>query len=174
MHIQLDATKSFSLAELWMLAPEIVIEELMAATAEAGMLLVGEVAELTPQGVHGALRGSIQSSDPEVLSGTVLGMVGSPLSYTEAVELGTKPHPVSAAGIQSIADWAQHSNWGRSQGLDAEQALGAAHAIAWKIRKQGTPPVGMFSRALEQNLAQVGGMYRDAAERIVDRMAGAS
>jgi len=171
MNIQIDASAISNLGEAWKLAPEMVIEELTAATYQAEMLLERETKELTPVGVGsaGGLRGNIQSQTPKVLSDTVIGMVGSTLNYAESVELGTRPHPVSAAGVLAIEDWVRHK-----MGITDKEAERVANAVAWKIRMRGTPAVGMFHRALAYNQAQLGGIFETAAGRIGQRLAGAA
>lgn len=171
MYIQIDASAISNLSEAWKLAPEMMIEELTAATYQAEMLLERETKELTPVGVGsaGGLRGNIQSQTPEVLSDTVIGMVGSTLNYAESVELGTRPHPVSAAGVLAIEDWVRHK-----LGITDKEAERVANAVAWKIRMRGTPAVGMFHRALAYNQAQLGGIFETVAGRIGQRLAGAA
>ncbi len=171
MHIQIDASAISKLGDAWKLAPEMVIEELTTSTYLAETLLERETKDLTPVGVGsaGGLRGNIQSQAPEVLSDTVIGMVGSTLSYAESVELGTRPHPVSAEGVLAIEDWVRHK-----LGISDKEAQRVADAVAWKIRMRGTPAVGMFHRALSYNQAQIGAMFEAAAGRIGQRLAGAA
>lgn len=166
MDIQIDAREIMNLADAWKLAPEMVIEELTAATYEAEMLLERETKELTPVGAQGFLRQSIESLEPQVLGDTVIGVVGSPLSYAESVELGTKPHPVSAAGVLAIEDWVRHK-----LGITDKDAERVANAVAWKIRMRGTPAVGMFHLGLSYNKAQVGAIFQAAGGRIGQRLA---
>lgn len=169
MNITIDASAITRLNEAWKRAPEMVIEELTAATYEAEMLLEREIKDLTPTGVGaaGGLRGSIQSQMPEVLSNTVIGMVGSTLTYAEAVELGTKPHPVGSDGIRSIYDWVQHK-----LGISEDEAQSIAYAIAWKIRMKGTPGKFMFTKTLAAQRAQLAELHQAAAGRIVNRLGG--
>lgn len=171
MDIQIDAREIINLSEAWRLAPEMVIEELTAATYEAEKLLERETKERTPVGVGsaGGLRGDIQSQAPEVLSDTVIGMVGSTLNYAESVELGTRPHPVSAEGVLAIEGWVRHK-----LGITDKDAERVANAVAWKIRMRGTPAVGMFHLGLSYNKAQVGAIFQTAGGRIGQRLAGAA
>ena len=169
MHIQIDASDLVKLSEAWKRAPEMVIEELTRATYEAEMLLERETKELTPVGVHNALRGSIHSQMPEVLGNTVIGVVGSPMKYAQAVELGREPGKwVGYEGVAAIEDWVRHK-----LGIPAEEAERVANAVAWKIHLYGTPAVGMFHRALAYNQTRVGAMFETAAGRIGQRLAGA-
>lgn len=169
MNITIDASAITTLNEAWKHAPEMVIEELTAATYEGEMLLEREVKELTPTGVGaaGGLKGNIQSQTPEVLGNNVIGMVGSTLNYAESVELGTRPHPVSADGVMAIEDWVRHK-----LGISDDEAEGIAYAIAWKIRMRGTPAVGMFHRGLAYSRTQLAAIYEAAAVRITQRLAG--
>lgn len=171
MNIQIDASAISDLAEAWKRAPEMVIEELTAATYEAEMLLERETKEFLHEhkGATGELHRSIHSLTPEVLSNTVIGVVGSNVSYAEAVELGTKPHPVSAAGVASIEDWVRHK-----LGIAAEEAERVANAVAWKIRMKGTPAKLMFTKTLEAQQTQLGTIFQAAAGRIGQRLAGAA
>lgn len=167
MFMEIDTTALHDLSQAWKQAPEMVIEELSAATFEAEMLLERETKELTPVGVGaaGGLRGNIQSELPEVLSDTVIGMVGSTLNYAEAVEVGTKPHPVSAAGVQSIEDWVRYK-----LGISAEDAQRVANSVAWKIRMKGTRGAGMFHGALKYAGPQLETIFSTAAARITQRL----
>lgn len=167
MDFRADIDTMAALEGAWKIAPQMVIEELTAATYEAEMLLERETKDLTPVGVGGAggLRGNIQSDVPQVLGNTVIGVMGSTLNYAEAVELGTYPHAVSAAGVQAIEDWVRHK-----LGIGDKEAQRVADAVAWKIRMHGTPAVGMFHRALSWNKAQLEQIYAAAAGRIVQRL----
>lgn len=172
MDIQIDASALVQLSDAWKRAPEMVIEELTAATYEAEMLLERETKEFLQQNEHkgatGELHRSIHSLTPEVLSNTVIGVVGSNASYAAAVELGTKPHPVSAAGVASIEDWVR-----RKLGIPAEEAERVANAVAWKIRVKGTPAKLMFTKTLAAQRTQIGTIFQAAAGRIGQRLAGA-
>lgn len=168
MNTSIDVRQVVALGDAWKLAPEMVVEELTDATWRAEGLLLNAVAELTPVGVGGAsgIKGSLQMQEPQVLSDTVLGMMGSALSYTESVEMGTKPHPVSDQGVAAIDDWVRYK-----LGIPAEEAQRVAEAVVWKIRMRGTPAVGMFHRGLAYSQAQLAGIFEDAAGRIVQRLA---
>ena len=171
MFIKVDASSFVDLRAEWKRAPEIVADEMMTATYEGQMLLERETKELTPAGVGaaGGLRGNIQSDVPQVLGDSVIGMVGSTLSYAEPVEIGTLPHAVSAEGVASIEDWVKHK-----LGISDQEAHRVAEAVAWKIRMHGTPGVGMFHRALAWNIDQLGVIYKSAAGRIGQRLTGAA
>jgi hypothetical protein len=165
MEMHVDIGTLAMLGDAWKRAPDMVIEELTAATYKAEMLLERETKELTPVGVNAALRDNIYSQVPEVLGDTVIGMMGSTLNYAEAVELGTQPHAVSEAGVLAIEDWVRHK-----LGIAAEEAQRVAEAVAWKIRMRGTPAVGMFHRALAWNKQQLEQIYAAAAGRIAQRL----
>lgn len=165
MEMHVDIGTLAAVGDAWKRAPEMVIEELTAATFEAEMLLERETKELTPVGVNAALRDNIHSQVPEVMGDTVIGVMGSSLSYAEPVELGTQPHAVSEAGVLAIEDWVRHK-----LGISGKEAERVAYAVAWKIRMRGTPAVGMFHRALAWNKQQLDQIYEAAVCRIVQRL----
>lgn len=170
MRVELDMQTVNALEHAWRVAPELVREELTAAMWEAELLLQREVQELTPVGVTsaGGLKGSILAREPEVLGNSVIGVTGTPVAYAVPVEFGTKPHPVSEAGVTALTDWAMHK-----LGYTEKEAKKVAYGIAWNIRHHGTPAVGMFHRAFAANQAQVVRMFDAARTRIVARLAGA-
>lgn len=160
-------------------APEMVGEELNRFFAWVLPHLTSEIADRTPTG-EGHLRRSIIGRT-EVTASGMLGIVGTPLDYAPAVELGSRPHPVSETGILALAEWAKRKlplgqavslKTGRplkSKGLD-EAALSAAHAIAWKIRHHGTKGAFMFRDAFIANRAQVLYQFDQTVDRIVKRL----
>lgn len=164
-------------------APQVVAEEMGSFFARVLPHLEAEVIDRTPA-AEGNLRNSILSRR-EISPTTMLGVVGTAIGYAPAVEHGTKPHPVSEAGILAIAEWAKRklplgqavsAKTGRPlkiKGLD-ELALSAAHAIAWKIRHHGTPGAGMFGKAWAANRPRVLGEYQTAWRRIVQRIGAMS
>lgn len=164
-------------------APEIVRDELNRFFAWALPHLTSEIADRTPAS-EGHLRRSIIGRT-EVTPNGMLGIIGTPLDYAPAVELGTKPHPVSEAGILAIAEWAKRKlplgqavslKTGRplkAKGVE-EAALSAAHAIAWKIRHRGTQGAFMFRDAFTANRATVIAKFEATVDRIVARIGGAA
>lgn len=163
-------------------APQVVAEEMGSFFARVLPHLEAEVIDRTPA-AEGNLRNSILSRR-EISPTTMLGVVGTAIGYAPAVEHGTKPHPVSEAGILRLAEWAKRKlplgqavsvKTGRPlkvKGFD-EAALSAAHAIAWKIRRRGTLGAFMFRDAFSANRGRVEGEYMTAWRRIIDRI-GAS
>ena len=153
------------MARAWAQAPEVVIEEMTAATLESELLLEREVKEETPIGVGGGagLKGSISAREPQVLADTVIGEIGTPLLYAIPVEFGSKPH---RPPVQPLADWAQ-----AKLGVAPEKAESVGYAIANKIAKVGTKGAFMFTKAFEANRAQIELIYAAARARIVDRLA---
>lgn len=152
------------LIDAWQRAPEVVEAELHAATLEATLLLEREVKELTPVGIGGGggLRGTIAAREPEVSADAVIGVVGTPARYAEAVELGTRPH---FPPVQPLADWAQFK-----LGVPEAQARDVGFLIARKIARVGTEGHFMFRDALEANRGQVGAIYERAHARIRDAL----
>lgn len=68
------------------------------------------------------------------------------------LDLGARPHPVSAEGLAALVRWAQ-----LQLGLTRAEAVKAASAIAWKIRKKGAKPTYFVRDSM--------GDLRDAAAR---------
>ena len=113
----------------------------------------------------------------------MVGVVGTALPYALPVELGTKPHPVSAEGILAIAAWAAHKlplgqavslKTGRplkNQGVE-EAALAAAHRIAWKIKHHGSKGHFMFRDAFAANQGAIARRWRETVDTIVSRVWG--
>jgi hypothetical protein len=159
----MDIQGAAELAALWQQAPDIVRAELLAATTEADGLLEREIQERTPTGIGGALRTSIKGQET-VLADSVIGVVGTPLSYAVPVELGTRPH--FPWPIEPLKDWVRHK-------LDVppEEVDEVAFLIARKIAARGTEGAHMFSGAFEANRVQITGMYERARDRIVERLA---
>jgi hypothetical protein len=75
------------------------------------------------------------------------------------VELGARPHPVSQEGIEHIAEWARIK-----LGLEPEEALRVANAIAWKLRSKGQEPKYLF-RDEQGKLAD---FLREEVERLMN------
>lgn len=126
------------LARAWANAPQIAQAQLEQFMEGATLHVQGEVQERTPA-AHGTLKQSI-TSEVEVLADSVIGVVGTPLSYAIPVELGTRPHfpPVDA-----IEDWVRVK-----LGITGPEARGVAFAIARKIAARGTQGAFMFQNAM--------------------------
>lgn len=162
-------------------SPEVVRDELSRFFAWVLPHLTSEVQDRAPT-ADGHLRNSIIGRS-EVTANGMLGVVGTALDYAPAVELGTKPHPVSETGILALAEWAMKKlplgqavslKTGRplkSKGVE-EMALSAAHAIAWKIRHYGTKGAFMFRDAFNANQVQIAQRFDQAVSNIVRRIGG--
>jgi len=160
-------------------APEVVREELSRFFAWVLPHLASEVQDRTPT-ADGHLRNSIIGRS-EVTASGMLGVVGTALDYAPAVELGTKPHPVSESGILALAEWAMKKlplgqavslKTGRplkNKGVE-QMALSAAHAIAWKIRHHGSQGAFMFRDAFVANRPQVEQRFERTVAAIVQRI----
>ena len=165
MKIEIDARDIGNLVDAWEVAPELVRNELTAATYEAELLLEREIKEDTPVGATGLLRQSIHSEAPVALSNTVIGVVGTASMHALPVELGTRPH---FPPIEPLIDWVQ----AKLDIRDEEQAEGVALAIARKIAVRGTLGVGMFHRNFHQLRPQIDRMYKHARARIAEGLTG--
>jgi hypothetical protein len=164
-------------------APEVVRDEMSRFFAWVLPHLTSEVRDRTPT-AEGHLRNSIIGRSEATANG-MLGVVGTALDYAPAVELGTKPHPVSEAGIMALAEWAMRKlplgqavsiKTGRPlKNKSAEaMALSAAHAIAWKIRRHGSQGAFMFRDSFAANQAQVAARFARTVEAIVQRIGGSA
>lgn len=165
MQLHFDASDFDRIAEAWKAAPDMVAEELTAAIFEIELLSQREIVERTPKGVGqgGGLAGSIIAENPHIQGVEVLGIVGTPLNYATAVELGTKPH---MPPIEPLTDWVVHK-----LGISEAEAVNVAWRIASKIRKHGTKGVHMFEKGFEAVQPQADVVLQLAGRRIVQRLA---
>ncbi|GJM12790.1 MAG: hypothetical protein DHS20C12_11930 [Pseudohongiella sp.] len=140
------------------------ITELLAGVTQAQLLYERHAKEGTPVGVGGGagLRGSIASSQPQVLAEGVIGLVGTSLAHALPVELGTKPHFPPIAPLEL---WVQ-----KKLGIESDQAKSVAWAIAKTIAKKGTKGQRMFGKAFEQTQGQMEQILTEAVRRLADRM----
>lgn len=147
-------------------APDIVREEMLAAVTEADELLLREVTDRTPDNVIGHLKDSYVTREQPLEHGAI-GIVGTPKPYAAYVELGTKPHAINGLGVQSIEDWVR-----AKLRVPEKEVRSVAYLVSRKIRREGTKPVGMFSKAWEEQEEAVQGIFRRARDRIAVRLAG--
>lgn len=146
--------------------PAVVLDELDKAVTESSEMLLREVKEtLFDSQASGDLRRSV-TYVKKISDTGVIGLVGTPLNYILPVELGSKPHYIGAAGIDSLTDWAK-SKFGISS---EKEARGVAFAVARKIAMRGTAAQRPFGRAFQENEAQVHGIFDRATERIQARL----
>lgn len=169
MNITFDASEFAQLADFWERAPDITRTRLLQAMVASDLSLQAQLKQDLPKGAGGAagLQGSVQTEE-HALADNVIGMVYSPLPHAVFVEYGTKPHPVNAEGIQSIADWVQ-AKLGEP---DEDEALSIAHAIAWKIRLKGTEPNPVWRRTFEAQQSAIRERFQDAMRFIALDLAG--
>ncbi|MFC5769808.1 hypothetical protein [Thauera sinica] len=165
MDVRFDASDVAALQRAFIAAPDLTAEELHAFMARATAHLQAEVQERTPT-THGTLRASIFGEvDPFGKGLHVTGITGTPSAYVLPVEFGSKPHYVGEKGIEALTDWAE-----QKLGVTGEEAVAAAHRVAWKIRHHGTKPVRMFGDAFNANRPQIGADFartvRDLLKRI--------
>lgn len=178
--VRMEIFGATELARAFQQSPQTVSDELSAATVEALALIEREVKELTPIGASGGgggLRDSISKRPVEKLSGRVIGVVGTNVTYAEAVELGTAPHQIPIKEIEGPL-----TNWVRYK-LDVpwEQAPSVAYAVAKNIamvgtstqaqRTIGTKGWRMFKRGFESTRSEVVRILNKASARILDKIA---
>lgn len=166
--METSAADFAQLADLWERAPDITREELLTTMTVSTLLIQGELQRNLPRGAGGAggLAGSIQREE-QPLTDNVLGLVTSNLPYAAAVETGSKPHYVGELGIKSLTDWVE-----AKLGLGGEEAVGVAHAIAWKIAHHGTKANPVWQETFERLQADLRRRFDSAVARIVGRLAG--
>ena len=136
--------------------PEMVDEELSRAALEASIVVARNVKDVTPVGVSRGGGEGLQASIRYQIyptAGEVTGVISSPLSYVEAVEIGTRPHmpPVSAL-----------EEWAASKGL-------SAWAVAKSIAKHGTKGQWMFKKGFAASEPMLERIADSAVSRILQR-----
>jgi len=168
VRFEFSANDFVTVAELWERAPDMVRQEFLVAMTDSNLLLQGELQQQLPRGAGGSggLAGSVQREE-QPLSDTVLGMVYSNLPHAVYVETGTQPHAVGPLGIQALTDWVE-----AKFGTGGEEATRIAHAIAWKIRRQGTRANPVWQRTFDRMQAALRSRFDSAVRRVVSRLAG--
>lgn len=170
MDIVIDTSQVMQLAELWRRAPKITREEMLRTITECDLLVQGELMQKLPRGAggtHGAGLAGTVFREEHALADNVIGMVATKEPYAEYVELGTKPHWVNAAGIESLTDWVE-----ARIGLREEEAEGMAHGIAWKIRHFGTEAQPIWQQTYVRLLGEITAKFNAAVARIDARLVG--
>jgi len=164
----IDASDYAQLADYWQRSPDITRTVLMRAMTVIDLDLQNTLKRDLPKGAGGAagLQGSV-TTEEHALADNVIGMTYSSLPQAVFVELGTKPHPVSEEGVQALADWVQ-AKFGES---DEESALSIAHAVAWKIRRKGTPANPVWQRTWDAKQPYIREVFDGAMRRIAAELA---
>lgn len=164
MEIAIDFSALTALRAQVAKAPDVVREELLAAMTEADVKLTAQVQELTPH-AHGTLRGSMTHVE-RVREFGVEGHVGSPLSYAEYVDLGTRPH---FPPVEALMDWVKARFGTQSE----REARSIAFLIARKISRVGTKGQNIYGGALAHLAPEIRAIFAAAQERIAARIIGA-
>lgn len=169
MNITFDASEFAQLADFWSRAPDITRTRLLQAMTASDLSLQARLKQDLPKGAGGeaGLQGSVQTEE-HALADNVIGLVYSPLPQAVFVEYGTKPHPVSAEGVQSLADWVQ-AKFGEP---DEDEAISIANAIAWNIRHHGTPANPVWQRTIEALKPDIRARFHQALQFIALDLAG--
>ncbi|MEX2372409.1 MAG: hypothetical protein WD800_01275 [Dehalococcoidia bacterium] len=160
---ELDTTVAEQFSELLKQAPEIVREELKAATLASLLLLENLTKDNTPVGATGLLRGAWAHELLGVTEEGVLGRVFNPLGHAAPVEYGTRPH---WAPIEPLVDWVR----AKLNVADESEARSIAHAIRFKIARRGTKGQKMAERAVGSAASDIDANYRAALGRAIERM----
>lgn len=164
LRIEMDAESVAAYARAWEQAPEIAQDELLRYVETTTAHLQGEVQERTPT-TYGTLRASIVGSVRALPGLGVEGVIGTPLSYAVAVELGTKPH---MPPVEPLINWAR-----QKLGVSGKEAERAGWAVARKIARRGTEGHFMFANTFEANRDDVVRGFDVVVRRIAERIADA-
>lgn len=130
---------------------------------EAALLLERAIKLLTPEGagpIH--LRDTIFHKI-EQRGVSVRGLISTPASYGESVEMGTRPHFPPVAPIRF---WVE-----KKLRLAGAEAKSVAFLIARAISKRGTKGAKMFQQGVEKNEAAVMAILNRIPEEIIRRIA---
>lgn len=170
MFAVIDTSEVTRFAALWQTAPDITREELLRTITECDLLMQGEMMQKLPRGaggLHGTgLVGSIFHEE-HALADNVIGLTATNQIHAKYVEDGTRPHAVGAIGIQALTDWVE-----AKIGLQEDEAEGMAHAIAWKIRREGTEANPVWQQTYTRLLPAFHTKFEQAEQRIIVRLAG--
>ncbi len=153
--IAIDLVGFEELKAAWGQAPEIVREELLGAMTEADALLLHEISDLTPK-ASGLLRGS-EHAEEKVGDEDVIGMVSASISYAIPVELGTKPHDITATGSAPLT-FMWHGQLVHFR----------------KVHHPGTQGAHMFERGFQAARPEVERIFEAGVGRILARLGGAA
>lgn len=146
-------------------APDATRRELLGTMKHATLLVEREAKDRTPR-VTGQTAASIASDAFSTPVG-VIGTVGSSQAALTFVELGTKPHTVSAEGREALAEWAV-----KRLGVSKKEAPRVAFLIARKIARKGTKAQRPLADAIAATEGQVLRLFEDAAGRVAGLLAG--
>jgi hypothetical protein len=146
-------------------APEATRRELLGTMTEASLLVEREAKDRTPKAT-GMTAASIASDAFSTPVG-VIGTVGSSQPSLTFVELGTKPHPVSAEGREALAAWAV-----KRLGVSKKEAPRVAFLVARKIARKGTKAQRPLGEAIAATEGQVLRLFEGAAGRVAASLAG--
>lgn len=163
--LHLDMSEVVAVSEGLELAPQLVDAYLLPAVFEATFLAQREIVERTPKGIGagGGLAGSIQAREPEIGVDSIVGVVGTPLSYAEPVEVGSRPH---MPPLQPLMDWVK-----AKLGKKPEEIEPIAQAIRWKIYHHGTKGAFMFREGLKAVQPQIERIMTEAVRGLLAELA---
>lgn len=143
--------------------PEVSATVQREKVTEAALLLERAIKLLTPEGagpIH--LRDTIFHKI-EQRGVSVRGLISTPASYGESVELGTRPH---FPPVAPILFWVE-----KKLGLEGKEAKSAAFGIVRAISKRGTKGAKMFKKGVKEHKAAVLSLLNQIPEEIIRRIA---
>ncbi|MEW8049309.1 MAG: HK97 gp10 family phage protein [Candidatus Thiodiazotropha sp.] len=164
LNITIESHDLKALDQAWEQIPELVQDELTAATWEAEMLLLREIKEDTPVGATSNLRQSIHAQAPVHHHQTVEGIVGTSALHALPVEMGTRPH---FPPVEPLIDWVQ----AKLDIRDESEAEAVAFSIARKIAARGTKGQKMFHNNFHELKPTIEQIYGRAHQNILEGLA---
>lgn len=165
--------------------------ELDAAMTAAVQVVRDSVFGYTPH-AFGTLRNSIYGKVVSLAGNEIQGIIGTPVPYAPAVELGSKPHWPPLAPLEL---WVRRKLGGAGGAMRSESRRNAAQirkitglkvtakavhedairamakAIQRKIAKRGTDARMMFHKGFNETQGTVQRIFNDALDRIRDAWA---
>jgi hypothetical protein len=161
----------------------IIAKRLTEAMWSSELVLQRAIQPLTPVGISGALRGSIEAEQPTQAGSTIVGKVGSTLrdeEYPKTMEFGRKPGSwISEAGMENLTRWVHVKRLAGSysiktrrrlggKSVQAEQDRAVAWRIAWKIYRKGIEGKHFMSGGFQASLGRIKAIFR-AALRLIKK-----
>jgi hypothetical protein len=157
MELQINIDVS-AIAAHWARAPEITSNAVTRAMDEAVLLLQREAADNSPIGALGNLRNN-WFSNVVPSPAQVVGLMGTPVEYAEAVELGTKPH---FPPVEPLADWVR-----AKLDVPEKEVQSVAFAIARKIAKSGTKAQLFLRDVVDRTNPQIQRVFQIMVEKLL-------
>ncbi len=155
MQLGLELTGWDRVAANWERAPELFERELQVWAEQTSARLVDEIKALTPKDT-GALQDSIKPREIAIDALGVEILIGTPLNYAVPVELGSKPHDITARNGKAL-----------------HFIFRGVPITVKKVHHPGTQGYFMFTQALEANKPQIQASFSATVERVLAQLGAA-